>query len=361
MDPNECVGQTYEGEVKSYSPIKGYGFISSPDIEGDLFFIHKELPRWVVNQAYGHQISLSGTKVKFTISTNDNGKPCASGIEMEGKGDHGKKAAPAEVPEQVKGEHVLDGQRVTATIKSYSSSKKWGFASVDQDEGEFGDVFVHANTIQRNEDGSEVEIRVGDAIEMHMELVEGKIVAREVTRLALTGDVFAGQLLKGFITAFDGAEGTIECTRVQGEIYFTMEDAPKKKFDDPVGKEVMFRMFITGDGSNQAKMVNLIEGADDAEHKERIHEVIDWLAEEGLLDEKAVEALKDTSAYELSEVLPELDFYKTDNPSAFILGSLGRAHKEKNGIRFTAWGKGKGKGKGKKGKGKGKGKRATPY
>lgn len=361
MDPQECIGQTYDGSIKSYSPIKGYGFISSPEIEGDLFFIHKELPRWVVNQAFGQQANLSTTPVKFTISTNDNGKPCATGIEMEGKEDTGKGKPPAEPVEQVKGEPVLDGQRVIATIKSYSSSKKWGFASVEADDGEFGDIFVHANTIRRLEDGSETEIRVGDAIEMHMELVEGKIVARDVQRLALTGDVFAGQLLKGFVTAFDGAEGTIECLRVQGEIFFTVEDAPKKKFDDPVGKEVFFRMFIAGDGSNQAKMINHITGADDAEHKERIHEVIDWLSEEGLLDEKAIEALKDTSAYELSEVLPELDFYKTDNPSAFILGSLGRAHKEKNGIRFNAWGKVKGKGKGKKGKGKGKGKRATPY
>lgn len=99
-DPCECAGQTFIGKVKSYSPSKGYGFVTADDLLGDIFFVHKNLPKEVVYMIHGSDFYLTGQEVSFTCEISDEGKPTASEIRLladtthkfksKGKGKKGK-------------------------------------------------------------------------------------------------------------------------------------------------------------------------------------------------------------------------------------------------------------------------------
>jgi len=67
-------GAVMSGSVKTFNPVKGFGFISSEEFEGDAFFMKSEL-----NGADGVQ---PGQMVNFELMVGDNGKYRASNIQI---------------------------------------------------------------------------------------------------------------------------------------------------------------------------------------------------------------------------------------------------------------------------------------
>lgn len=93
---------SYVGLVKSFNPIKGFGFINSQAIGGDLFFHRKELPAEIQS---GDISSLQGRTVAFELRSGEGGRARAGRVQL--------------LP--------TDGQPTMGTVKSYSERNGYGF------------------------------------------------------------------------------------------------------------------------------------------------------------------------------------------------------------------------------------------
>eukprot|EP00397_Hematodinium_sp_SG-2012_P014616 GEMP01014862.1.p1 GENE.GEMP01014862.1~~GEMP01014862.1.p1 ORF type:complete len:428 (+),score=123.18 GEMP01014862.1:46-1284(+) len=408
MDPHDAANQTFMGKVKSYSRAKGYGFITSDKVAGDIFFVHKSVPKEFINLTHHSDFFLEGKECAFTCEVSDDGKPTAVEIRLladggkadkgKGKSGRGKGTTPYEAPttrskgaatggtkgakgngkanqglskvqparngaakpqpratrpgaarpgakrqvhDEEPGVPLVDG-RVEGTIKSYSLASKWGFANVDPSVGDFGDIFVHLTHLALGPKSREFALRDGDAIEFELEEVGGKPVAKQVTLIPREANIYASQWMKGTVKSFRGEFGFITTPRISGDIWFGKTDLPKSmRTGTIVDVEVMFRLVIAGqDGKPKAKMVNPLRGMDEWEGAERAGQVIKSLFEDEFIDETAVETLQDTDPDEFLCLLPDLEFYKAENASSFILGAL--SHRRK---AFKGKGKGKGGGR----------------
>jgi len=387
MDPLECVGNVYMGVVKSYSPSKGYGFVTCDKLQGDLFFMHKNLPYDIVDRCReGSDFYLSGSEIAFTCDMSPEGKPTAtikvtlgssggkkgggkgkgkgkgkgSGKSSYGGGDDywggeeeywpsskgqgkssskgGKKpsAAPAKkrssggMDPQAPGTPMLDGERVQGTIKSFSNGSKWGFALVDASVGDFGDIFVHYNNLDASLDDQEITLRDADVIEFRLEDVKGKPVARDVTLVEQDASLYDHQWMRGTIKTYNDAQGrgAITSLRIWGDILFQKSEMPRFLVADAVGTQVLFKLVVGPDGKPKGKMVNIVGSTDKFENVERLQQVVKSLKEDGYVDDEAAKTLGQTPCDELFSLLPDLEFYKAENPSSFILGALSRVRKE---------------------------------
>lgn len=402
-EPADVVGQTFTGTVKSYSRAKGYGFIVSNKVNGDLFAVHKEFPKMAIHRVQDDpSFWLQDQDVTFTVDVSEEGKPLATEIKLlanmgawrggkgggfrdewdsyasRGKGGYGpsfggkgngKAGGGLRLggkggnkgggrPPIEDGTPVLE-ERIQATMKSYSLDSKWGFANCDPSDGEFGDIFVHLRNLEfaiKDE-----TLREKDVIEFDLEEVSGKYVAKKVTLVPQDPAAFAGQWMKGTVKNFtEGEGGYIGAPRVEGEIWFSVDDCPSLMSEKFVNRKVCFQLRVSNDGSAQATFVNPIRGLNMRESRTRIRQVVDQLCEDGYLDEKAVDQLKDTDATDFLTLIPDLEFYKADNPSSFILAGFSRQRRKicesmgggDFGYGMDSWGGGKGKGKaGGKGRG----------
>lgn len=270
-------------------------------------------------------------------------------------------------------------------MKSYNSESKWGFALAEPHEGDFGDIFVHMNNVDQSLSGSLLSLRDGDMIEFRLEEVQGKPVAKDVTIVPQDSGAFVSQWMKGVVKSCDenSGSGYIDAPRIIGDIWFGVADLPPSMVGASTNRGVMFKLIQGADGKPKAKMINPLRGMDQWEGQERLEAVVDSLHQDGYLDEEAAVQLKKTSdPMELLGILPDLEFYKADNPSSFILGALrkirdggkGKRDRDDGGYGKSKggdeWGKGYGKGYGKgwdawgKGYGKSYGKgydRWAPY
>lgn len=57
-----------QGTVKWFNDQKGYGFIQSPEIQGDLFVHHSSI------KMNGFRTLVEGAKVKFEVAEDEKGK-----------------------------------------------------------------------------------------------------------------------------------------------------------------------------------------------------------------------------------------------------------------------------------------------
>eukprot|EP00933_Yihiella_yeosuensis_P064199 TRINITY_DN6755_c0_g1_i1.p1 TRINITY_DN6755_c0_g1~~TRINITY_DN6755_c0_g1_i1.p1 ORF type:complete len:509 (-),score=119.67 TRINITY_DN6755_c0_g1_i1:216-1679(-) len=105
----------YSGEVKSFGP-KGYGFISSGEIEGDIYFQKRDLledfQQVLINQH--DSINLVGRGVRFELTETQDGKPQARSIQVV----------------------AVDGEDIAGEIKSFVQDKGYGFISSSSIEGD---------------------------------------------------------------------------------------------------------------------------------------------------------------------------------------------------------------------------------
>ncbi|CAE8700594.1 unnamed protein product [Polarella glacialis] len=72
-------GRSAYGMIKTYNGQKGFGFISSPAIPGDVFFMRTSLPA-EVQSLHGNDIQ--GKNVNFQVSQTSDGKMRAQDVTM---------------------------------------------------------------------------------------------------------------------------------------------------------------------------------------------------------------------------------------------------------------------------------------
>mmetsp|Transcript_102087 Transcript_102087/g.184148 ORF Transcript_102087/g.184148 Transcript_102087/m.184148 type:complete len:99 (+) Transcript_102087:2-298(+) len=72
-------GKSAYGMVKTYNGQKGFGFISSPGVPGDVFFMQTSLPAEVRSL---HGKELQGKNVNFQVSQTSDGKMRAQDVTM---------------------------------------------------------------------------------------------------------------------------------------------------------------------------------------------------------------------------------------------------------------------------------------
>merc|ERR1719277_2568234 len=60
--------QVVSGEVKSFNDMKGFGFLTSPMVDGDVYFQKRDVP------AHLQGMPLAGMKVDFALHATPDGK-----------------------------------------------------------------------------------------------------------------------------------------------------------------------------------------------------------------------------------------------------------------------------------------------
>ena len=153
----------YIGQIKSYNPEKGYGFIDNAELKqkfGRDTFLNR---RHVEN----HSLSV-GESIRFTIRL-DKGNPQA---EVIGRVEDMAREAEDKLLQVGEGPH-------RGIIKSFNAGKGFGFVVCGETERVFGcDIFLHKSEMQ-NDDGA-----VGREIEFCVRLNDrGRPQAVNVTLL----------------------------------------------------------------------------------------------------------------------------------------------------------------------------------
>lgn len=165
------------GVVKSFGLSKGYGFIESEAIEGDIFFSKSSLPSDVNDAIDGRCFDLAGREVTFAVEAKE-GKTQAHGVQL--------------VPRE--------GQPLVGKVKSYSPNTGYGFIGAEALSGQ--DVFFMKTELPQDHQfhcskGTPVSFCI-------VQTQEGKIQAQGI-RVAKTGGTGSGQ---GAVPDFAGMDPT---------------------------------------------------------------------------------------------------------------------------------------------------------
>jgi len=78
-DPKTVQGQHFSGTIKSYSLFKGYGFITSDAVDGDIFFCHGNLCTEDYDKTTYDCCELEGKECTFSVGMRPNGQAGAQG------------------------------------------------------------------------------------------------------------------------------------------------------------------------------------------------------------------------------------------------------------------------------------------
>jgi cold shock protein len=134
------------GTVKWFNHDKGYGFIVSPDVEGDIL-LHKSLV-----EAYGCAAVLEGTTIECDVIHKVKGLQACKLVNMDertaAKGSNGASKPNGEA-KRSRREIVLPevtGPAIECVVKFFSRPKGYGFF-VPVVGGE--DIFVHMDVLRR--------------------------------------------------------------------------------------------------------------------------------------------------------------------------------------------------------------------
>ncbi len=145
---------TLIGRVQWYNLSKGYGFLASPDVDGDILIHQSTL------QSFGSVILSEGMKVEFELTFSDKGPRASKVFSVEMVASKLKRAEAA-TPEQTH----------PARIKWFDEDRGYGFANV------FGlaeDVYVSADVFN---DSGIAPLEGGQAVSLVLEARGGKLRA----------------------------------------------------------------------------------------------------------------------------------------------------------------------------------------
>merc|ERR1712032_1704804 len=101
----------YSGMVKSWNGVKGFGFISSDQIHGDVMFLRTDLP---ADTKEVREKFLSGKSVTFNAASGPDGRARASNVQIS----------------------AADGDFMAGEIKSFSEKHGYGFINSSHCDGD---------------------------------------------------------------------------------------------------------------------------------------------------------------------------------------------------------------------------------
>jgi CspA family cold shock protein len=161
-------GARYQGIVKWFDAVKGYGFIVSNEGEGDIL-IHKS-----VLQESGHEVLNEGATVVCEAVRREKGLQALRLLELDDSTAHPPTPrtparipavrAPQQRPRPSRDQVLAEGDFIDVEVKWFNRIKGYGF--VTQGEGT-RDIFVHAEVLRRHgvqelEAGQRVRVRIGE-------------------------------------------------------------------------------------------------------------------------------------------------------------------------------------------------------
>lgn len=260
----------YQGVIKSFGAQKGYGFISSQQYSGDVFFGKKDLPPEFqqFNLSFDN-FQLKGKPVLFELATQDDGKQFATRIQLRNDGD----------------------SSIVGIVKSYNSLKGWGFLTTSSIDGK--DIFFSKRDVPLGfKDSSNL---VGQACCFVVSTVKGQMQATNLKfgtapsastgllqqlQMQLGGNGLAalgglaqvpnlqqllmqqatngledGQGMQGTVKFYNTTKGYgfIKCAKIPTDLYFK----DSKNLDLTQDMTVAFTLRIMPDGTPQAHDVSI--------------------------------------------------------------------------------------------------------
>merc|ERR1712032_1259360 len=140
----------YSGMVKSWNGVKGFGFISSDQIHGDVMFLRTDLPP---DTKEVREKFLSGKSVTFNATSGPDGRARASNVEIS----------------------AVEGDFMAGEIKSFSEKHGYGFIN---SSGCAGDVRFGVSDMDPLKPGAMIK---GELVLFKAEqMPDGKVKATKV-------------------------------------------------------------------------------------------------------------------------------------------------------------------------------------
>jgi len=143
--------EAHQGAVKSYNGAKGFGFIQSDTISGDVFFGRSELPA-DCREVQGK--FLEGRSVSFTAETTHDGKTKATSVVL----------------------NVVEGDLLPGMVKTFNDKNGYGFIESSCTEG---DIRFDRKALGQNLQGP-IDYRGKLVLFLHEALSDGKLRATKV-------------------------------------------------------------------------------------------------------------------------------------------------------------------------------------
>merc|ERR1712032_1574435 len=113
----------YSGTVKSWNGVKGFGFISSDQIHGDVMFLRTDLPP---DTKEVRDKFLKGKSVTFNAASGPDGRARASNVQIS----------------------AAEGDLMAGSIKSFRERHGYGFISSSSFEGDIRFNMSHLEALK---------------------------------------------------------------------------------------------------------------------------------------------------------------------------------------------------------------------
>jgi len=258
-------GGSTTGVVASWNGNKGYGFISSNQLQGDAMFLRCQLPR---DSKEVRGSFLEGKSVTFDAVAEDSGKSKATNIKINYTG--------------------AAGESIAGEVKSYNDRKGFGFIASSSLSGEYffhkqdmdplaqgvqltGELVIF--TVAATSDGKQR----ADSVKFQSSKIASRLKAHSSMQapLSLLGfggsmqgstmgstQVFMGaQTLSGFVKSYSDKNGYgfIEAPGAPHDVWFGKMQLPNTGV--AVGSQVQFSFEVGPNGKLRATQIASVQGA----------------------------------------------------------------------------------------------------